>query len=376
MRGFLVTGVKQFLEPYERASPEQVFQELEVLLDRDDAQLARIYELRARYETWLAAASSAAVEGHLDESRRLDSMLDRKEKMDEVRKSIQVRVAERAPHAPKRAPDWWLTATRRRDWSCFGLIGLRRTGPGLRHAKQHARRHGHLRRGPAQRARASWPAEGEGWLREGQIQISDVDRGEHSIDELAARFLGAVVPLVGAEAGVLYVSESDGLRCRAMLGIKPKLDTDGLLANGDGSGRPGQPRAASYWCSTTFRPTTSRSPLARERATRASLVLVPAVSDGVTHAVLELGFFRPLDERTRELLARLGETARHGRPLGAAPSAHARALSKVPAAGRGAPRAAGRAAGRQRGAAGAELARCWKPRRSSKSASRSCRAPT
>ena len=88
LRGLMITGVRTFLDPYHRATPEQSMQELESLLEFDQPQLAKAYELRARYEAWLRFAQTAINEGRIAEARELGAMMERKIKMDEVRTTV------------------------------------------------------------------------------------------------------------------------------------------------------------------------------------------------------------------------------------------------------------------------------------------------
>ncbi len=309
LRGFLITGVRSFLEPHHRATPEQSMRELESLLRGDPQQQQEAAELRARYEGWLSAAQIAVKEGRAAEARALGAMIDRKSRMDEVRATVEA-LLQREQSASEVREALLAESGKNTQFILLGLIGAAALALALvsrRNVRAIAVTY-HSALADAGRIREQ--LEQEAWLRNGQIQLSEVTRGEHSIDELALRSLDALLPMVEAEAGALYVSEGEGLRCRALLGVSGK--------------RRGELVSPSE--SLVGRAAKQIEPLVIEEVpadyfvigsgTGASdarkVALVPTVADGVVHGVLELGFFRAPDARVRELLNRITE------PLGIA----------------------------------------------------------
>src|SRR5580692_7334196 len=63
LRGYLVTGERVFLEPYERANPDVGFARLQELVADSPQQQARFAEAHRRYEFWRDFIAPA-VEGH------------------------------------------------------------------------------------------------------------------------------------------------------------------------------------------------------------------------------------------------------------------------------------------------------------------------
>src|SRR5580692_4151700 len=53
VRGYLVTGERAFLEPYERAAPDVGFARLQELVADSPQQQARFTETHRRYQFWL-----------------------------------------------------------------------------------------------------------------------------------------------------------------------------------------------------------------------------------------------------------------------------------------------------------------------------------
>ena len=56
LRGFLLSGDRAFLEPYERADTDGSFRTLRAMVAGDPRQRERLDEVRRNHEAWLAAA--------------------------------------------------------------------------------------------------------------------------------------------------------------------------------------------------------------------------------------------------------------------------------------------------------------------------------
>ncbi|HVZ36428.1 MAG TPA: CHASE3 domain-containing protein, partial [Polyangiaceae bacterium] len=148
--------------------------------------------------------------------------------------------------------------------------------------------------------------ETQSWLRAGQFAFSQRIQGEQRLDKLGSHVLGFLAEALDAKVGALYIAEGPtALRRFAGYAMPPGRENE-IVVRGDGL--LGQAALENRTIHVKEVPdgyleinsTTGRSK-ARE------IIVVPAATDGVVHAVLELGFFRAIKPADRELLERVSE---------------------------------------------------------------------
>ena len=89
LRGYLLTGQRLFLEPYDRAHVLEAFDAIEQLVSDDPAAQSQLVETRARYVLWFRSTLDVVAPGaSLDEPRRVESVALGKTRMDAVRTSV------------------------------------------------------------------------------------------------------------------------------------------------------------------------------------------------------------------------------------------------------------------------------------------------
>jgi CHASE3 domain sensor protein len=144
------------------------------------------------------------------------------------------------------------------------------------------------------------------WLKAGQTQLGERLMGEQKLDELGRNALTFLSDYLGAKAGAVYVADGNTFRLSSTYALPPTAKVverftlgEGLLGQAAKDARPFHLRDVPEGYLTIG------SGLGQERPRH--LLIAPAKADGVVNAVVELGFFRPLDEDAIELMARCSE---------------------------------------------------------------------
>ncbi len=306
LRGLLVSGDRTFLEPFVKAAPLDVLEQLRVLVADNPAQQNRVDEVGRRYKLWLGDTAGAVRGERLDEARSRGQMLDRKERMDSIRAAVDdlLNVETTVRHQRTIAASASARATR---WAFAGILlalsGVlaflsRRQVMEITKTFRSA-----LDKEKAGRARL----QAEDWLRRGHVHVAEAIQGDRSPSDLAREALRTVASYVGADVGALY--GTDGSDWRRLAGFGLDSSAAGPERFKIGEGLVGQ--AASEQKTRRIRDVPADYLKVRsgtgERAP-VDLVIAPAQCDGRTQAVLELGFLREADVRAMQLVDRVGET--------------------------------------------------------------------
>jgi signal transduction histidine kinase/CheY-like chemotaxis protein len=148
--------------------------------------------------------------------------------------------------------------------------------------------------------------ETQSWLRAGQFAFSGRIQGEQRLERLGSHVLSFLADYLGAKVGALYITEGPHtLKRFAGYAVPPGREAE-IVHKGEGL--LGQAALENRTIHVKEVPdgyleinsTTGRSK-SRE------LIIAPAASDGVVYAVVELGFFRPIEAADKELLERISE---------------------------------------------------------------------
>jgi signal transduction histidine kinase/DNA-binding response OmpR family regulator/CHASE3 domain sensor protein len=305
IRGFLLTGDRAFLAPYERAQPLPMFAAVHGLVADNPPQQVRVDAARARYEAWLKMNEPLLELGaELNRYRLQEELLERKRRMDSIREALQnmllveqgLRVERASAYADSNrlttflgVPLFIALATGLAFISRRQLGEVSTTYRGLLEGERTARE----------------LVETQDWIRTQHMKVAESVQGDPAPDELGRRALSELCAHTGAVAGAFFVAEPGGFRRRANLG----LATEANDWFADGEGLVGRAAIAR----TLLRVTALPAAFAKiESGTGAGvpteLVLLPACLEGMTLAVLEFAFFAPVGERALELLKRVSET--------------------------------------------------------------------
>jgi CheY-like chemotaxis protein/CHASE3 domain sensor protein len=294
-RGFLLTGEESYLAPFEQARTD-IKARLEALaeLSVGDAQMAR------NVEALRAVASDKFSE--LEETIRLRRAGDAAAALVLVRSDRGKLYMDRARVLVASIRDEAINSAeqQRQQWQADAATAqvLNTGGSGvllvlIAMAAIIARRDF---RSQAQ----------ETWIRSGQSGLAERLQGERRLDLLGERTLAFITAWLEAPVGALHlVTETGGLQevaahalpaDRASSAVKGGQGLAGQAVK-DGQLLHLRQVPADYWA------VTSSTGAARPR----ELVIAPAITDGVVHGLIELGFFRPVTAADLALLERTSE---------------------------------------------------------------------
>jgi CheY-like chemotaxis protein/CHASE3 domain sensor protein len=294
-RGYLLTGAQEYLEPYinARASIAREFSRAHDLVANNSAQQERLATLQQlatlkldELQETITLRGAGDAEGALKVVRT-----DRgKELMDRIRGlTAQMISEEQGLLATRQAQAREASAlTLRVSWISSGtLLFLIAVAAVLSSRDYRAR-------------------ETQIWLRAGQVGLASRVQGEQRLEKLGEGVLAFIAEYLDAQVGAIYAAQSDGSFRRFATFAGPPDTQQVELRPGDGLlGQAAKDNRALRIRNVPddYLPITSALGRGRPR----EVLLAPAAVDGVVHAVIELGFFRRLNDADQELLTRVAE---------------------------------------------------------------------
>ncbi|MCY1069234.1 response regulator [Nannocystis sp. RBIL2] len=304
LRGYLLTGDRQYLGPFERAHPDGKFERLHELIADSAAQQAQFDQAHQHYREWYATCE-AALSGHdLDQARSPAAMLARKARMDDIRDAMTVATdIEKDLLVARAVASERSTAIARSAFvALLAGVALLLAFLSRRQLASIASTFG-TALDAEQQARAA--LEAEAWIREGHTRVAEVVQGEKSTVQVGHDCLAALAAHAGADVGAFFVRDGGDWVRRVGLALDSRAAGPETFAAGEGV----IGRAAAGGQVVELRDA-DELPLRTGTSERfpAHVLVLPARVDGVTIAVLELGFLRPAEPRVRALLERIGET--------------------------------------------------------------------
>jgi len=304
IRGYLLSGEREFLAPYERAQPLPMFQAVHGLVADNAPQQVRIDSARARYEAWLKMSEPIVLAQDPSPYRTSEALLERKRRMDSIRESLQnVLLIEQGLRVERAAA----YAESNRLMTFFGLplllaLALSLAFLSRRQLGAVSTTYRGLLEGE-QVARAA--VETQNWIRTQHMLVSEAVQGDPPPDELGRRALDVLCVQIGAVAGSFFVAQGGGFRRYANFGLSGNASE--WFGPGEGLvGRAAQAKGLLHVKDVPADFVKVRSG-SGERVP-AELLLLPACLEGDALAVLEFAFFSPVPARALELLARVAET--------------------------------------------------------------------
>jgi signal transduction histidine kinase/CheY-like chemotaxis protein/CHASE3 domain sensor protein len=305
VRGFLLSGDRSFLAPYERAQPLPMFAAVHQLVSDNPAQQVRSDAARSRYEAWLKLTEPALLAGaDLSKFRSLDALLERKRRMDAIREVLQNMLIMEQGLRVERATAY---ADSNRLTTFLGLPLFIALATALafisrRQLAEVSTTYGGLLAG--ERA-AREAIETQNWIRTQHMKVSEAVQGEPAAEELGRRALTELCAHLGAVAGAFFAAEPGGFRRRANLGLSSQ--TPDWFAHGEGLvGRAALAKSVLHV--RDLPPDFAKIESGAGAEAPTELVLLPACIEGTTLAVLEFAFFGAVDPKALELLQRVSET--------------------------------------------------------------------
>jgi len=304
IRGYLLSGDRAFLAPYERAQPLPMFAAVHQLVADNAPQQVRIDAARARYEAWLRMSEPIVQVVDPTPYRSRDALLERKRRMDSIREALQnVLLIEQGLRVERAAA----YAESNRLMTFLGiplLLGLAVSLGFISRRQLGAVSSTYRSLLEGERA-ARTVVETQNWIRTQHMLVAEAVQGDPAPDELGRRALSLLCVQIGAVAGSFFVAQSGGFRRCANLGLSGEVSD--WFAPGEGLvGRAARAEALLHVKDVPADFVKVRSG-SGERVP-AELLLLPARLEGEALAVLEFAFFTPVEERALELLTRVAET--------------------------------------------------------------------
>ncbi|CAK15966.1 response regulator [Pseudomonas entomophila] len=309
MRGYLLSGEERFLDPYEVAKP-RIFGSLESLkaMVADNPQqvdrIDRIVALQREWNTFggemiSLRRSQGDYQGLIGRGRG-------KRITDEIRKEFDAFIGtEQQLRMARNEKVSSVTVTAISAFVLF-IVALSALLAYLGRRDLLALSSSYVENLQGQQ-RAAERLEHQAWLRAGQTQLAEQVLGQLTLPMLGDNILRFFATYLGSVVGAVYVRDEHGKLVRvACYGLDAEQqareqvlgDHAGLLAQ---ALRQGRLLRLDDLPEDYYRLSSGLgSGLPR------SGVLMPAIDDGQTNGVLELGFLRPLQERDLEFLERIG----------------------------------------------------------------------
>ncbi|KTT02226.1 chemotaxis protein CheY [Pseudomonas oryzihabitans] len=311
MRGYLLSGNTNFLQPYERALPdfEPQLDELKTLVSDSAVQVRRLERIEAVHREWRDYASRVI------EARRLGGDFQTplndgqgKNRIDSIRRDYTDFIAYEEQMRAERTE----TASRMTVIfvAAFLIVSLLLSAImaffGRRELMRLSATYTRLL---DQQADHTENLERQSWFRSGQNQLSEAVIGQAALAPLGQSILQFLARYLGAAAGALYVRLDDGSLERV---ADYALDDDGRrrrqrLAPGEGlAGQvvlEGRSLALEQLPADYLKVNSALG----EREASAALI-VPIENDGRVNGVVELGFLRALRPQDEELMTLIADS--------------------------------------------------------------------
>jgi CheY-like chemotaxis protein/signal transduction histidine kinase/CHASE3 domain sensor protein len=293
-RGYLLTGVDTYLEPYTAATlalPREI-EQVRKATGETPSQMRRLGGLEllvAEKMTELERTVSLTKDGHLDKAMVVVRGGEGKDLMDRIRKAVEeMRAAERMQ-----------LELRNQEWQQDGAFSTTVTWAGSALLLFLIVAAAVLSSNDFREQKV------QAWLRSGQTELANKVQGEQDLDELGDNIVAALAKYLGAQVGAVYFTER-GERLR-------RVGSYALPAEGPNSVVPAAGLTQQAFKENSvlsvvdvpddFFPVNSGLGASKPR----HLVVAPASVDGVVNSVIELGFFHPVTRHDLELLRLLAE---------------------------------------------------------------------
>jgi CheY-like chemotaxis protein/CHASE3 domain sensor protein len=296
-RGFVLTGDENYLEPYTnaKAALPGEFRNARSLIGGNAVQERLLETLEhAAADKMQELDDTVALRRQGDNSSALKLVRTNrgKDAMERIRATI-AEMQRDARGALVTRQDEWLRAARLSSLVVLGGSGLLLVlvaAAALRTSRDY-------------RARQT-----QSWIRAGQMGISARVQGEQRLDALGEKVLGFLADYLDAQVGAIFVAESENRLVRVASYAIPQ-EAQQAIRVASGAGLLGQAAKENRVLHVREVP---REYLvvgsSLGSAEPREVLIAPASINGVVHAVMELGFFRPILPADRELLSLISET--------------------------------------------------------------------
>lgn len=295
-RGYILTGEREYLEPYERsvAAINSSLDEIEKLTANNARLSVRIPALRTHVEAKvneMQRVIDSYRNGGVDAAKIIITSGRGKAEMDAIRNVIfQLSQIETEVRAERKE----IMADAHQQALFSGILAAA-LGVGL------ALIVGRLV------TRAATMRKRQQWLQSGQVGLSKAMFGDQTIAQLGENIIKFLSEYCRAHVGVLYAAEGSGFVRAASYGVPADSTLPDRFMPGDGLlGQAAKDRTGFIVNDIPDGYLSFGSALGHAKPRH--LVVSSAASDGVVNAVFELGFVNDMPENVTELLDSVSET--------------------------------------------------------------------
>jgi CheY-like chemotaxis protein/CHASE3 domain sensor protein len=303
---YLLTRDREFLRSFQRTRPLEGFIRLRELVADNPPQQSRFETARDQYQSWLTTVAPLTTLDLTNATQAVARFQEGKPSIDSLRESLVAATAveeglRRTRVATSRA------SNQRTQFVFVALLAGSAFLLAFISRRQLRSIADTYNAALASESRARALSEAEAWVRSGQTQLIEALQGERTIEQLGAHCLEVLAKYTEAAVGAFFVKESGGWRRRSGFALDSRAAGPDTFADGEGI----VGRAATDGKLVNLRELPADFLKVRAgtgESSPAQLIVVPARTDGITYAVLELAFLKEVGARTVELLGRIGES--------------------------------------------------------------------
>jgi CheY-like chemotaxis protein/signal transduction histidine kinase/CHASE3 domain sensor protein len=304
--GYLLTRDRTLLEPFERARPLEGFIQLRDLAVDNPRQQQRFEAARERYQMWFTTVAPLTTLDLNSQAQAVARFKQGKGDIDAVRELLSSAVSvEEALRRTRVATS--AESTRRAQIAFIGLFAGAALLLAFLSRRQLRAIADTYARALAAQSEARVLSDAEAWVRTGQTQLVEALQGERTIEQLGAHCLEVLAKYTQADVGAFFVKESGGWRRRSGFALDTRAAGPDIFP--DGEGIIGRVAMDGKLISVREVPADFlKIRSGTGESLPAQIVVVPARTESITYAVLELGYLRPVDGKITELLGRVGDS--------------------------------------------------------------------
>ncbi|MFO0663728.1 MAG: response regulator [Polyangiaceae bacterium] len=303
LRGYLLAGTNDFLDPYRNAHPHAHIQQLRYEVSDNPIQERRAAELASTYDRWFKKAQQELERSNTTTTVSVEAMRFRRFEMDEIRGQIATM---REDEERLRHDRQVILATSRTTTFAgilpalvvFGIVIAVVSRKQLVHISSS------FSEALTKENIARQSADLQAWSREQQAKLSEALMGDLSVEEVCTRTTAFVAEAAKARVAAYYLAEGESLELTEKYALPDGVPTK--IARGEGL-----VGAALSKHDVVHIRDVPKGYLKVASATGThepeEIVLLPTYIDRMPFGVLELGFFGEVEPRVLDMLSRVGD---------------------------------------------------------------------
>jgi len=305
-RGYIITADRLFLEPYLKAKPLDILQQLSVLVADSPEQEGRATSIARRYSLWLGETAGIVATGPTEEARSLAEMTLRKAHMDDIRNAVDDMMSVERALRHERSVTAGASA-RTTQTGFYAILGALAVVLAFFSRKQIGDIARTFTSALARERDARSKMQAEDWVRRGHVQLAEAIQGDRPTADVAERALSFLARYLHADVGAFYAMDAGGWARRAGFALDSAAAGPAHFKTGEGLvGQAASEKQIRRIKDVPPNYLEVRSGTGQHRPL--DLLIVPACTDDAPQAVVELGFLREADAQALSLLDRIGET--------------------------------------------------------------------